>query len=129
MGLAVRGQLAAAQDSGDVAMEQLRRGLSLMPAWTNMRDFARYLLATLQESRGGGSEALRTYESLFWTPSLEAVGYLKGAQLHERRGEVEEALEDYERFLALWGDADPELQPRVQQAREAVERLKSATDQ
>jgi len=129
LALAVRGQLAAAQDSVDAAIDQLRRGLSVMPAWANWRDYARYLLATLQESRGGESGALRTYESLFWTPSLEAVGYLAGAQLQERRGEREEALEDYERFLALWGDADPELQPRVRLAREAVERLKGATEQ
>ncbi len=35
-------------------------------------------------------------------------------------GEPEEARERYEQFIALWRNADPELQPLVEEARERI---------
>jgi hypothetical protein len=65
----------------------------------------------------------RIYGSLYHSPELEALGYLRQAQLHERRGEREDALRYCGWFLDLWGDADAHLQPRVALAREAMARL------
>jgi eukaryotic-like serine/threonine-protein kinase len=45
------------------------------------------------------------------------------AALHEQQGDVARALEFHTRLLELWQDADPELGPRVETARRAVERL------
>ena len=45
------------------------------------------------------------------------------AELHEARGELYRAADYYRRFADLWNGADPELQPRVQAARRALERL------
>ncbi len=47
--------------------------------------------------------------------------------LSEELGETEAALEGYRQFVELWADADEELQPRVQAAREKVASL-SGTD-
>lgn len=125
----LRGRIAAAHDSADGAISHLRRGLAMMNApnlgsfWHWYRDMDRYFLASLIQDRGGEEEALRIYGSLYWTPWLEALGYLRSARLHERRGERENALRDYARFVELWKDADPHLQPQVEAARRAIRAL------
>ena len=45
------------------------------------------------------------------------------ASLYENRGETEQAIQTYARFVELWAEADPPLQPRVDAARASVERL------
>ena len=50
-----------------------------------------------------------------------AVVYL--ARIHESMGEPAQAAEQYARFVEMWRDADPELQPIVEEARAAVRRL------
>jgi tetratricopeptide (TPR) repeat protein len=44
-------------------------------------------------------------------------------QLYEAKGNTAKALEHHRAFVALWKDADPELQPRVAAARARIERL------
>lgn len=123
--LTLRGRIAAAHDSLDAAVDRMRRGLDMInAAWYGYRDIERYWLARLLEQRGGEEEALAIYGSLYWTPWLEPLGYFNRAQLHERRGEVEEALRYYARFVDLWSEADEQLQPRVETARRALERLR-----
>jgi tetratricopeptide (TPR) repeat protein len=46
-----------------------------------------------------------------------APAFLRLGQIHERRGEREQALHYYRRFLARWRDADERLRPRVDSAR------------
>ncbi len=120
----LRGRIAAVTDSVDAAIAHLRRGLAMINGlWYWPRDIDRYWLANLIRDRGGEDEALRIYGSLYWNPWLEALGYYERAQLHERRGERERALIYYSRFVEMWADADPHLQPRVESARRAMERL------
>jgi tetratricopeptide (TPR) repeat protein len=45
------------------------------------------------------------------------------SDLHEARGEPDLAVAYYARLVDLWDGADPELQPRVQAARQALMRL------
>jgi tetratricopeptide (TPR) repeat protein len=121
--LAYRAHLAMARDSARAAVDLFRRGLPLISAWVDTRDLHRFALATLLQDGDDELEALRIYGSLFTSPALEALGYLRRAQLHERRGERAEAAEYYSRFLVLWGEADSHLQPQVDAARSARERL------
>jgi tetratricopeptide (TPR) repeat protein len=125
LALAYRAHVAVERDSVSVAIDNLRRGLALISAQVQpfTRDLHRYYLARLIQDRGEEVEALRIYGSLYWTPWLEALGYLRRAELHERRGEPADALEYYSRFLQLWGDADEHLQPQVDLARQAMGRL------
>ena len=58
--------------------------------------------------------------------ALYPRSFLARAQVYEQLGEREKAIASYERFLALWKEADPALQPRLQQAREALRRLRDA---
>ena len=124
LALVYSGQIAAAQGDADTAIDYLRRGLSLIPGnWNSERNFHRYTLASLIQDGGDELEALRIYGSLYYSPELEALGYLRRAQLHERRGEREDAVRYYGWFLDLWVDADSHLQPQVELGREALARL------
>jgi serine/threonine-protein kinase len=123
--ITLRGRVAAAHDSIDTAISQLRTGLSMINAtWSWSRDLDRYSLAQLIQDRGGEEEAIAIYGSLYWNPWAEAIGYMRRAELHERRGETEAALRYYARFVTLWRDADPHLQPQVEAAKRALERLR-----
>ena len=52
--------------------------------------------------------------------------FLARGQLYEQLGERQKAAAAYERFVALWRDADPALQPQVRRAREALARVRDA---
>jgi len=47
--------------------------------------------------------------------------------LYEQRGERQKSIQHYAEFVDLWKDADPELQPRVEAARRAIEALSPDT--
>jgi eukaryotic-like serine/threonine-protein kinase len=47
----------------------------------------------------------------------------RAAALHEDAGRSAEAAAHYARFIDLWKDADPELQPQVEAARRALARM------
>jgi len=51
-------------------------------------------------------------------PSLKRLG-----ELYEERGDKAHAIEHYSRFLKLWKDADPVLQPTVREVRGRLARL------
>ncbi|HET9426292.1 MAG TPA: protein kinase [Gemmatimonadaceae bacterium] len=59
------------------------------------------------------------YNSLFLTGSYKRLG-----ELLEAKGDVRGAIENYERALHLWRNADPVLQPRVADMRKRVDRLR-----
>jgi DNA-binding SARP family transcriptional activator/TolB-like protein len=84
---------------------------------------ARWLRAELLREVGREEEALRWYASFpdpsnfFYDPHYLAPSHLRRAEIYERRGEHAQAAEHYRRFVELWQDTDPELQPLVEQAR------------
>ncbi len=47
----------------------------------------------------------------------------RAAELYDQRGDAENAAKYYARFVELWADADPELQPRVEAARGRLEEI------
>jgi tetratricopeptide (TPR) repeat protein len=62
-----------------------------------------------------------------WDPFYLARAYERLGQLHEERGEVDEAIKYHTLFADLWAEADPELQPRVEAARAALATLQGET--
>jgi tetratricopeptide (TPR) repeat protein len=58
-------------------------------------------------------------DDIYLPIALEKLG-----ALYEAKGNTAKALERYERFAALWKDADPELQPRVAEVRRRIARLR-----
>jgi len=54
-----------------------------------------------------------------WPP----IVYLRLGELYEAKGEKVKAVDFYGRFTNLWREADPELQPRVKEARRRIAAL------
>jgi tetratricopeptide (TPR) repeat protein len=54
-----------------------------------------------------------------WAP----IAYLRLGELYEAKGEKAKAVDYYGRFTELWREADPELQPRVKEARRRIAAL------
>jgi tetratricopeptide (TPR) repeat protein len=87
----------------------------------------RYLQAELLAQLGRAKEALEWYESIAQLHVTDLIylapSHFGRAEIHERLGERDQAVHHYSRFIELWKDADPELQPRVDAARRAIEAL------
>ncbi|MEN8374196.1 MAG: hypothetical protein ABFS34_01975 [Gemmatimonadota bacterium] len=87
----------------------------------------RFVQAELLFELGRLEEALPWYEHLVELGPFELLYYpmaeLRQAQAHARLGRDERAREHYVRFLDLWSNADPELQPLVEDARRALDSL------
>ncbi len=90
-------------------------------------------LAGLFDGLGQRDSALAHYQEFadsypagwfrgFYRIDLPDVYYRLG-ELYEWKGERARALEFYQKFADLWKDADPELQPRVREARRRVAAL------
>ncbi|MGH7557497.1 MAG: protein kinase domain-containing protein [Gemmatimonadota bacterium] len=58
----------------------------------------------------------------------EPPAYLYLGRIYERTGRTAEAVEAYEFVIQAWRNADPELQPLVDEARQAITRLSGAED-
>ncbi len=61
---------------------------------------------------------LSQVDHAFLGPALERLGHL-----YDERENWEKAAESYGRFVELWADAEPELQPRVRAARERLDEI------
>ena len=82
-------------------------------------DSARAYLTKYVDMIGTGHGLLDRY---YLAPSLYRLG-----ELYESAGDTKHATEYYGRFADLWKNADPELQPRVTEARKRIERMNRAT--
>jgi len=69
-------------------------------------------LAAYERAVGRGGPWRMVASQWALAPSLKRLG-----ELHEARGDGARALEYYGRFVKLWKDADPELQPAVREVR------------
>jgi class 3 adenylate cyclase/tetratricopeptide (TPR) repeat protein len=84
-------------------------------------------LGELLLEMGRPREALLYYESLGpgWPISQDPIIYFHLGRIRDQLGDREGALQSYELATLAWRDADPELQPLVQQARQAAIRLRN----
>jgi tetratricopeptide (TPR) repeat protein len=95
------------------------------------RALERFVLAELLAELGRNEEALRWYhtagkQSLYDIIYL-APAHFKSAQICERLGRTSDAMDHYERFIELWKDCDAELRPQLEEASQALARLKDAS--
>jgi hypothetical protein len=61
----------------------------------------------------------------FWEDAAElAVSYERLADLYAARGDTQKAVLYAGKFVALWQNADPELQPRVRAKQEMIRQLR-----
>ncbi len=118
-----QGDLQAARE----AVESIRSEGTFNVAAGPHRDWAAFLRAELLYRLGELEEAKHWY-SLWTSDHFSHWRYLGPAiyrigQIHDAMGEPEEARERFEQFVALWEEADQELQPWVQDARDRLAAL------
>ena len=87
-------------------------------------------LAQAYYKNGDIEEAKREYEKItklttgrLWDGNIYAKSFYMLGKIHEREGEKEMAIENYEKFLEVWKDADPGLS-EVEDAKKRLEELK-----
>ncbi|AHG89297.1 protein kinase [Gemmatirosa kalamazoonensis] len=91
------------------------------------------LLAYAYDLAGRPDSALASYERFIEVSHVTAAGFNLFAagswkrigELAEATGDVPKAIAAYERFVTLWKDADPELQPKVREVRDRLARLRA----
>jgi tetratricopeptide (TPR) repeat protein len=133
----LRGTIALADGKADSAVVYFRRGDGEADGLPT-RDCTACtpLFLGFAFDRGGQADSARTYLTRyvemtgtgrpvvdrFWlAPALFRLG-----ELYENAKDVRHATEYYGRFVDLWKNADPELQPRVADARSRIDRLNRA---
>jgi len=91
-----------------------------------------FLLARAYEQAGERDSALAVYERAVTTPGYlrafeesATLGptYRRLGELYEERGQLDKARDYYGRFVDLWKDADPELQPLVRDVKQRLAQL------
>ncbi len=127
----MRGAVALAQERPDDAIAELQRVRAYY-----CRICALSELAEAYELAGRPDSAIAVYERHVDTrdafrifadrgelgPALERLG-----QLYDAAGDPQKAAEYYARFVELWRDADPELQPRVEAAQRRIDEIFAET--
>ena len=89
--------------------------------------YDRYFRAELLEQAQREDEALGWFHSIAERAAYELVysapSHLRQAEIYDRRGQRDLAVQHYRRFIELWREADPELQPAVAEARRRLAEL------
>ncbi len=113
-----------------IGIEALRSGIEDAGFGTGftmvMNQPLRYALATAQASYPATrEEGIRRLRYGAWAMDIIYIPltYLWTAQALEAKGDVAGAVEAYSHFVRHWSGADPDLQPRVETARQAIQRL------
>ena len=130
----VRGAIALAEGQADSAVAYFRRGDMEADGLPTMNcTVCTPLLIGLAFDRGGRADSARVYltkyaemagtartgvDRDYLAPALFRLG-----ELYESAGDTRHATEYYGRFVDLWAKADPELQPRVADARMRIEHM------
>ncbi len=86
--------------------------------------------ARVKQARGDTAGAIEAYRKLLtpdisskWTTVLEPRFVLELARLYAETSDTEAAKKEYQRFLALWKDADPDI-PILQEAQAEYAQLR-----
>jgi len=111
--------LAWARGFGEWKRGRLEAGFSLLEegrrGGISWPEFSGDLLM----EEGNYTLAVRHYKANWTNP----ITRLKLARAYEMLGEDAKARDAYSYFVQAWSDADPELQPMVEQAKESIARL------
>ena len=121
-------RLAAARGDYDAAITGFDAVLRQVPteaAWTH------YYIGRMYDDMGRPDLAARAYEAGLesrhptrWNMLYETPWSLRRlAEYYDQVGNVAKATAYYARFIELWRDADPELQPQVEAAQRRLDQL------
>jgi pentatricopeptide repeat protein len=128
------------QNHANKAVEYLSKAVDLSTPWNRdaHRTMCFYSLAEAYEKLGRPVDALMSYDEITeksakesWSGDIYAKSFYKRAKLDEERPLPYPTrslririIENYKKFLSLWGDADP-IFPEVEDARKRLSKLQS----
>jgi tRNA A-37 threonylcarbamoyl transferase component Bud32/tetratricopeptide (TPR) repeat protein len=132
-------EIALAENRPRDAIKELRRGDSLPDGPADYCEICMYArLARAYDRAAMSDSAIMYFERFVTTPYpirlIEQDGdplYLAGSykrlgELYEARGDRQKAMLYYTKFVELWKNADPELQPKVAEVKKRLARLTDA---
>jgi tetratricopeptide (TPR) repeat protein/TolB-like protein len=97
------------------------------PAQLEETQLGTWWLGRIYRELGRLEDAERVYRSFRFPmngpSSTHPLFQRELGEIYEAKGEFEKARQAYEYFVEYWRDADPELQPLVAEARQAIARL------
>jgi serine/threonine protein kinase/tetratricopeptide (TPR) repeat protein len=116
------------------AMEHLKTARSLLPAendpWDGQARFS-FALGQAYYKEGNLSAAQQAYEEILpmtygrhFYPAIYALAFYELGKVFQDQGNTASGIENYQKFLELWKDADPGL-PAVKDAKQRLARLKN----
>jgi serine/threonine-protein kinase len=127
---AARGAIAEAEGRHDEALEAYRVWLADDGACGICGS---YEMGTIHDRLGRPDSAIAAFERVAGTPTVESALELESytlapslkrlGELYESRGDRRRAADYYGRFIDLWKNADPELQPAVREVRGRLAQL------
>ena len=126
------GHVAFAEGKWDEAIRQLQE------ADKRVSIFDQYAFVALAQAHdfAGHSDSAIVYFEKFVAhkdPNMNedsqflAGSYKRLGELYDAKGDREKAIANFEKFVDLWKNAEPELQPKVTEVREKLNRLKGAS--
>jgi tetratricopeptide (TPR) repeat protein len=131
-------EIALAEHRPRDAVDEIRKSDRLPDGPVD--DCARCMYAALARAfdlAGMADSAIATFEQYLATPywfrgerradPMHLAGtYKRLGELYEAAGDTSKAIDAYTKFVTLWKDADPELQPKVAEVRRRLGRLSAA---
>ena len=127
--LRVAGEIALSEGRFDDAVTNFTL-VNELSAWCTTCGLARLAYAWLKG--GQADSALSVYERIVSTPTQGLNGddvrwlpdtYRGLGQLYEARNDTTNAIHYYNEFVELWKNADPELQPQVEDVKQRIAKL------
>ncbi|HJU86606.1 MAG TPA: adenylate/guanylate cyclase domain-containing protein [Gemmatimonadota bacterium] len=115
----IEGYSALERGERERALALLQQGQRQATGWgpdEGVNYYVRWSIAELLVELGRGEEAIPYYRSLRNDP----YAALELGKIYEALGRREDAKEQFETALAYWREADPELAPRIAEARQRL---------
>jgi serine/threonine protein kinase/predicted Zn-dependent protease len=110
------GRIELERKNFDRAIDFLKKAWTLLPVNHDSQTGFRCSLAQAYYESGDLEKAQEEYEgiisrpiSILWGGDIYAKSFYMLGKIYEERGNIAKAIEQYEKFLDLWKDADPEI--------------------
>jgi tetratricopeptide (TPR) repeat protein len=128
--MSVQGVVTLSEGHAEAAIHEIEAGIALDPClYCALADLGRAFTAA-----GQPDSAIAAYERYLTLHSPDKIDndnaelpvmYRQLGELYEKKGDRSKALDYYGRFVELWRDADPDLQPQVAEIRQRMAGLAS----
>jgi serine/threonine protein kinase/Tfp pilus assembly protein PilF len=117
------------------ALEQFEKALSLLPfqydaihgedhaIFFDSLALAHYKAEDLEKAREEYEKIAKLTTGRLWDGDIYAKAFFMLGKIFEQQGDTVRAIENYEKFLKLWKDADPGL-PEVDDARSRLSKMR-----